>query len=287
MPFRALRSGEDMFAKWAARFAGFLEDSGDPKRAAEELAEIIEDDREFVQWFENAGLHAWMAGQLMVRGIELQDDESKPGAIALARDPGAFVSLPFEAAIEFFTSKQVMTPAQFDAVRGRFRKGAFTARNLTSQASRQLAFNATSAVIEGGTSVPQAVSALRAGELALGVESHYLANVVRTNAATSYNAGRFDAMTDPAVVALRPFWLYVTARDERVREEHAVLEGRMFEANSEEGLQYYPPLGYQCRCSMVTQSQRQFEARGGTLSGSDIPGAKVTQGFDTPPEPLK
>lgn len=288
---RAMRSGGGMFERWSVRFAGYLEQADSVDKAALQLRDLIAKDAEFVQWFENSGLHAWMAGQLMVRGIELGDDEGKPGtvklaSVALAVDPASFVFLPFDEAIEFFASKRVVSPAEFAAVRGRFRAGAFTARHLTAGTAMQLAHTATASAV-AGASIPSVVSALRADPSLLGIDRGYLSTVVRTNSATSYNAGRYQAMTDPAVLSLRPYWLYVTAGDERVRDEHQVLEGKMFEADSDEGNLYYPPLGFNCRCSMVSQSRRQFEARGGELQAGPVDGADITAGFDQPPEPLE
>ena len=247
-----------MFERWTKRMAGFLERGDSPEEASAKIAELIESDDEFIAWFEHAGLHAWMAGQLMVQGIEVDDREL--ANVQLAIDPGSFVNLPFDAAIEFFQAKVLVSPAEFAAMTDRFRRGAFVARNLASDAVANMAQDAISRVVAGGTSPREAARAIRTGELALGIQpssSAYINTVVRTNVSTAYNAGRFDAMTSPAVSALRPFWLYVTANDERVRDAHKELEGRVFEAGSAEGKAYFPPLGYNCRCTMVTQSARQ------------------------------
>ena len=61
-------------------------------------------------------------------------------------------------------------------------------------------------------------------------------------------------------VAVRfPYWEYSTAKDERVRDSHRALEGKIFKVNDS---QYYPPLGFNCRCVTIPISQRQAEKKG-------------------------
>ncbi len=287
-------SGSEMFSRWSQRFAGALESDG-LDSAADELEQIIEKDDEFIAWFEHAALHAWMAGQLFVRSVELEDEaiNDAPGTVrlgavrALAVDPNSFVNLPFQEAINFFTARDLVSIEEFNAVRGRFRKGAFAARRISSGVVADTARRAVGGVVAGNVRPAQAAALIRDGSLSLGIQpesNHYLMNVVRTNTATNYNAGRLAAQQSDAVKALRPFWRYVTANDERVRDEHAALNGQVFEADSPEGLEYYPPLGYQCRCVMTTMSERQLDASGLTVNTSgNVPGAAITEGFEEPP----
>jgi SPP1 gp7 family putative phage head morphogenesis protein len=48
-----------------------------------------------------------------------------------------------------------------------------------------------------------------------------------------------------------PYLQYVTAGDDRVREEHALLDGMIKHINDPFWDVYYPPNGYNCRCDVI------------------------------------
>ena len=89
----------DASAEWAASF-----DTGDA----------------FAGLLYRTSLQSALAGQLFVRSVELADERGAPGTVALTatRDDAsaAFFAMPFAEAVEFFRSKRVMTPAEFDAL---------------------------------------------------------------------------------------------------------------------------------------------------------------------------
>jgi uncharacterized protein with gpF-like domain len=74
----------------------------------------------------------------------------------------------------------------------------------------------------------------------------------------AYGAGRIELLTSPAVAAVRPYLERRTARDDRVRETHAALEGTLFAQGSPEAVSYAPPyldaeLQFNCRCVVVAR----------------------------------
>jgi hypothetical protein len=73
----------------------------------------------------------------------------------------------------------------------------------------------------------------------------------------AYGAGQFAKLQ--SVSERFPYWEYSTAKDERVRESHRELEGKIFKSSDS---QYYPPLGFNCRCRAIPISLRQAEIRG-------------------------
>jgi SPP1 gp7 family putative phage head morphogenesis protein len=259
---------------------------------------VVDADDEFVGWYFRSGLHAAMAGQLMVRSVELAEEaeDGAPGTVQLAssraivrNDSSSFLGIAWEEAVDFFRGKRVMTPEEFDRLRDRYRAGAFTARKLASQAMRERALREIVAGLERGEPIEAIITAIDDGQAELGVEpaSHaQLTTIVRNNISTSYGAGRLEAMTDPAVIRLRPFWQYWSTGDSRVREAHRELHGKVFEAGSETALYYTPPLGHNCRCSTTTLSRRQFEKRGLVLTPARIDGVDPDDGWSDPPAPL-
>ena len=59
-----------------------------------------------------------------------------------------------------------------------------------------------------------------------------------------------------------PYLQYVTAGDDRVRPEHEELEGIIEPVDSPFWTQYYPPNGWNCRCSVDQISDRQADHAG-------------------------
>lgn len=52
-----------------------------------------------------------------------------------------------------------------------------------------------------------------------------------------------------------PFWQYQSADDERVRDTHAALDGKVFPANSSFWQSHYPPWEFGCRCFVTPLSE--------------------------------
>lgn len=296
-------------AKWLPQLARFLESAPNVTRAVERWSEetILADDA-FAGWYYRTGFQASLAGQLMVRAVECEEEanDGKPGTVTLGSrsvsrslGDGAFLSLDFEEALAFFRGKRVVTPAEFDALRDRYRAGAFTARKLASEAMRERAQRAIQHGLDEGLPLEEIISSIDDAQFELGIEpaTHaQLETIVRNNVATSYAAGRFGAMTDPEVMDLRPYWQYWTASDSRVREEHRALHGKVFLAGSDVALYYVPPLGHNCRCSTSTLSGRQFEKRELFLTEDlieathsktgDVYIVSPAEGWEDPPAPL-
>lgn len=74
-----------------------------------------------------------------------------------------------------------------------------------------------------------------------------------------------------------PFLEYVTARDGKVRPEHAALDGIILPMDDPFWESYYPPNGYRCRCYVRRHTERnadhrraQYEARHGQMPDSDM-----------------
>lgn len=94
----------------------------------------------------------------------------------------------------------------------------------------------------------------------------------RLTAESSANYQRLRAQTD-----LFPYWEYRTVGDERVREEHAELDGTILPANDPRWQKIYPPNGWKCRCRVVPKMK-------GEVTGLNLGGMRkqVDRYFDTP-----
>lgn len=263
--------------------------------AVREWSASFDHDNAFAELLYRTSFQAALAGQLFVRSVELAG-ETGPGTVALSAqrsDSDAFLAMPFDEAVAFFRAKNVITPAEFDALRDRFRTGGFVARQLATQRLQQVARDSIQRLLEQGVTIAEAVAQIRDAKsdinASLGiapVSSGYLDNVIRTNVATSYGAGRWQAINDPNVRALRPYLQYRTAGDERVRAGHRALNGLVFASGSELAARYAPPLFYRCRCVMVTLSTRQFADRGLVEQTTRVDGIESEEFWAGAPAPL-
>lgn len=259
-------------------------------------AASIDEDEGFATLVFEAGFQSFLAGQLMVRAVELAPEEGEPGTTDLEATralEGSFLGMPFVDALEFFRSKAIISEAEFDALEDRYKTGGFIARRLASDRLREVARQAIERILTTDVTPTEAARLIRAAEAeelrGLGISpssNHYIDTVVRTNVQSSYGHGRWAAMNDPDVLALRPYQQYWTAGDARVRANHRAMHGLVFEAGSALAAHVAPPCGFNCRCSMTSLSARQFEARGLRVTTSLPAGAGPDPGWEAPPAPL-
>jgi hypothetical protein len=105
------------------------------------------------------------------------------------------------------------------------------------------------------------------------IDGLYTGNTVfRTNVMSAYGAGKHRALSDPDVIAARPYRQIRTAGDARVRDEHAQLEGLTYMADGPLS-ELKTPFGFQCRCSVVSLAEYSGEVV------SELPAGSVDPGF--------
>lgn len=96
--------------------------------------------------------------------------------------------------------------------------------------------------------------------------------VYETNLRVAHQAGRLKQMTDPAVVATRPYWQYVhadTREPKTPRPMHLSWDGLVLPWDHPWWRTHYPPNGWLCTCGVRTLSKREMERKG--LSVGEAP----------------
>jgi SPP1 gp7 family putative phage head morphogenesis protein len=87
-----------------------------------------------------------------------------------------------------------------------------------------------------------------------------LDTIFRTNLQSAFQTGRYEQMQ--RVSAVRPYWQYDAVGDKRTRPSHAALDGKVYRSDDSFWDTWYPPNGFNCRCTVNTLSERQVKARG-------------------------
>lgn len=88
---------------------------------------------------------------------------------------------------------------------------------------------------------------------------HRLKTIYLTNMQSAYMAGRYAEMM--AATDTHPYWEYVAINDNRTRESHRLMHGRVYEASDPIWNTMYPPLDFRCRCRVRPLSRSRGAGR--------------------------
>lgn len=97
-----------------------------------------------------------------------------------------------------------------------------------------------------------------------------LQTIFRTNLQSAYSVGQWEQIAAQAEEA--PFLMYDAIDDYRTRPEHAARDGQVHPITSKFWKTYFPPCGWNCRCSAIQLSQEELDELGLTQS----PPAKIS-----------
>jgi SPP1 gp7 family putative phage head morphogenesis protein len=88
---------------------------------------------------------------------------------------------------------------------------------------------------------------------------NYLRTEFDTAVAVSQNASNWNLQKEQS--REYPFLQYQTIKDDRVRPEHAVLDGKIFDIADTSWQPLYPPNGWNCRCEMIQLSKGEAKQK--------------------------
>ena len=121
---------------------------------------------------------------------------------------------------------------------------------------------------------------VEAGNVDLGMSAAARTTVVRTNIQTVYQAARYAAQVSD--LANRPYFMYDAINDSRTRETHAAMSGYVAPADDPIWAIWYPPCGYNCRCTVHSLTQAEAIDRG-YEPGNSAPNVQPDPGFGFSP----
>lgn len=89
-----------------------------------------------------------------------------------------------------------------------------------------------------------------------------LKTIFRVNTQSAYAAGRYQRMMDN--IDNRPYWQYSAVGDQRTRPAHLDLNGRIYRYDDPFWSTFYPPNGFNCRCTVIALNDRDLQRKGRT-----------------------
>ncbi|MDN3578703.1 phage minor head protein [Chitinimonas viridis] len=193
--------------------------------------------------------------------------------------------LPPEAAIAHFEAKGYAMGFRWQDVWAESHAKAFTVAGVLKQDVLEDIRGAVTDAIKGGETFTDFKKKLqpvleRKGWLGKGLivdeatgdvagkrlSPRRLETIFRTNTQSAYMAGKYRQFLDNA--GQRPYWQYVAVLDNRTRPRHKSMNGRVFRYDDPFWQTFFPPNGWNCRCSVRARGSRDIERESIPLSES-------------------
>ncbi|AAP95460.1 phage head morphogenesis protein [[Haemophilus] ducreyi] len=93
-----------------------------------------------------------------------------------------------------------------------------------------------------------------------------LNTIYRVNMQAAYSGARYQRMMDN--VDNRPYWKYSAVSDSRTRPAHLALNGRVYRYDAPFWATFYPPNGFNCRCTVIALNARDLARQDLTVGDS-------------------
>ncbi len=189
-----------------------------------------------------------------------------------ARDRLA-LSDPFRASIDFLERRLELDPSQIVDLADTYSSDVDTVvRTLGADVNAKIG-EAMTGIVRDGLHTSAGMSRLREAFDAAGMGPQadwQLQTLYRTQVQTAYSAGQWNANQDPVIQEILWGYEYSTVGDDRVRPTHAAMDGTRAAKNDPVWDTWFPPCGYNCRCTALEIYQ------GDDNASHDVPTGMVT-----------
>jgi len=200
-------------------------------------------------------------------------------------------SKSFTDAVREFRSRGAVTRDVFDAMTAEERARSFTVARLLTKESVAVVQDELARAIEAGESLRKFRVNLRQRMQSSGIaiapkwrskgdaasldalDASHVETVYRNSVMSAYSAGRAKHMTQPHIVAARPYWQNMTVNDgpPRQRPTHRAVHGWVMRADDPGWQVTYAPHGHNCRCRTIVRSAAWVERNGPRMHSGPLP----------------
>lgn len=177
----------------------------------------------------------------------------------------------FHEAADWFLARIAITKGWYEGLALKWRRYTFTAANLATlemvvqlQQSLLDAMNDGTHLREWKQAYLATLEAQWAGSV--GRPGFRASTIWRNAMQRSFNTGRWQVHTDPAVLAVRPYWMFDAIIDGRETDICRERDGKIVAATDPWWNANYPPLHHRCRSRVRALRASQAEQRGITTN---------------------
>jgi len=174
--------------------------------------------------------------------------------------------LPFDEAVKFWRSKRRVSSSEFERMTAQAKARAFAVAGVAKSSFVSDIYQALDRAISTGTAFGDFRRDIRhiiAAKGWTGKRGFRVQTIFRTNVQTAYNVGKYQQFMEAKDDL--PYWQYDAVGDSRTRPSHAALDGKVFRADDPIWDTWYPPNGFNCRCTVRALSRAEVRARGLTV----------------------
>ena len=287
---KGVKEGARVTTKWSDTFVAAVRGETNAARIQRKLQQTFEhlDTGSFARTIERRLTHSAMTGSLdsqwedeNEQGIAVEPfaepASAKASRVKLASDDTkpSFTGMPYADALSYFKSKKPVPKTVFEKLSAAAKARSFTVAGLASEHALQIAQSELGNAIVNGTPLKDFAAALATRFEAAGFTSlnpSHVETVFRTNLVGAYNVGRKAEMSTPTALAMRPYWVIRTVKDDRQRDTHGAVDGWVLRATDPFWKNVGgPPWGFNCRCRLSTIRESKLGGRT-VRSGAEIRG---------------
>lgn len=188
--------------------------------------------------------------------------------------------VPFNEAIRAANARQVVLPdVYYGELQGAARQQAFSIAGMSAISQLQAALDHMNEGLRSGMSFGEwKKTALEEG---WALPEHRLDLILRMHTQTAYQAGHWEQFD--RLAQRRGFLMYSAINDSRTRPSHRAMDGVIKPLGDSFWDDHSPPCGYNCRCSLISLTSDQVDARGGETRQIS-PDARADPGFGSKPQ---
>lgn len=160
----------------------------------------------------------------------------------------------YDEALKYYQKRMALSDEDVQKLRKLYGNEAARVTRSASDLVEKKAAEAISESLKAGEHIKLAQARLLTALESAGISepSPFLCEtLVRTGISQAYAAGQYNALNDDALKDVHQGWQYVTVGDNRVRPEHEELDGMTADVDNEVWDTYLPPLGFNCRCTVI------------------------------------
>jgi SPP1 gp7 family putative phage head morphogenesis protein len=168
-------------------------------------------------------------------------------------------------ALRAFLARKVVTRRTFDRLAASAKKKAFTVAGLARRDMLTTAHAELASAIEAGDDLRNFSKALSARFDSAGwtrLNPSHVETVFRNGVMGAYSDGRKAQMTQPTVLAARPYWQILGVDDARTRPAHRKAHGKVLPASDPFFTRAGPPFGHNCRDRVISRSAQDLKRLG-------------------------